>query len=74
MKVQIPDELKQDAPKNHWGKVLTATPVIMTVVATMLAGLSLQATFIDVGTPAIAIQPWMSKPRSVRIVSVTPAA
>ena len=40
MKVQIPDELKQDAPKNHWGKVLTATPVIMTVVATMLAGLA----------------------------------
>ena len=40
MKIQIPDSLKEDAPKNTWGKILTATPVIMTVVSTMLAGLA----------------------------------
>ncbi|MBI5773260.1 MAG: DUF4337 family protein [Verrucomicrobia bacterium] len=40
MKIQIPDALKQDAPQNVWGKILTATPVIMTVIATMLAGLA----------------------------------
>jgi len=40
MKIQIPDALKQDAPQNMWGKILTATPVIMTVIATMLAGLA----------------------------------
>lgn len=40
MKTEIPDELKADVPHNQWGKVLTATPVIMTVIATMLAGLS----------------------------------
>ena len=40
MKAQIPDELKQDVPQTRWGKVLVATPVIMTVVATALAGLA----------------------------------
>ena len=40
MKIQIPEALKEDAPKNSWGKILTATPVIMTVVSTMLAGLA----------------------------------
>jgi hypothetical protein len=40
MKTQIPDALKADVPQTTWGKVLTATPVIMTVIATMLAGLS----------------------------------
>ncbi|HTH46397.1 MAG TPA: DUF4337 family protein [Candidatus Limnocylindria bacterium] len=40
MKIQIPDSLKEDAPKNNWGKVLTATPIIMTVISTMLAGLA----------------------------------
>jgi hypothetical protein len=40
MKVTIPDELKKDIPQTHWGKILTATPVIMTVIATLLAGLA----------------------------------
>lgn len=40
MKVEIPKELKADVPPSTWGKMLTATPVIMAVVATMLAGLS----------------------------------
>ncbi|MFO1488432.1 MAG: DUF4337 family protein [Verrucomicrobiota bacterium] len=40
MKVQIPDNLKADVPQSTWGKLLTATPVVMTVIATMLAGLS----------------------------------
>ena len=38
MKVEIPDALKQEVPQTTWGKILTATPVVMTVVATMLAG------------------------------------
>jgi hypothetical protein len=40
MKATIPDELKATIPRSAWGKILTATPVIMTVVATMLAGLA----------------------------------
>jgi hypothetical protein len=40
MKVEIPDNLKNEVPSSTWGKVLTSTPVIMTVVATLLAGLS----------------------------------
>ena len=38
--INIPDELKADVPSSVWGKILTATPVIMTVVATALAGLA----------------------------------
>jgi hypothetical protein len=40
MKVQIPDQLKTDMPQTTWGKILAATPVVMAVVATMLAGLA----------------------------------
>jgi hypothetical protein len=40
MKVQIPDQLKADIPPTKMGKLLSATPVIMAVVATMLAGLA----------------------------------
>jgi len=39
-KIQIPEELKQDLPQTKWGKILGATPIIMTVIATMLAGLA----------------------------------
>jgi hypothetical protein len=39
-KIQIPDELKQDLPPSKWGKTLAATPIVMTVIATMLAGLA----------------------------------
>jgi hypothetical protein len=39
-KVQIPDELKKDLPPTKWGKILSATPVVMAVIATMLAGLA----------------------------------
>ena len=39
-KITIPDALKADVPPTMWGRILTATPVIMTVVATALAGLA----------------------------------
>lgn len=39
-KIQIPEELKHDLPQSKWGKTLAATPIVMTVVATMLAGLA----------------------------------
>jgi hypothetical protein len=39
-KIQVPDELKKDLPQSKWGKTLGATPIVMTVVATMLAGLA----------------------------------
>jgi hypothetical protein len=39
-KVQIPDDLKNDLPPTKWGKIFSATPVVMAVVATMLAGLA----------------------------------
>jgi hypothetical protein len=38
--IKIPDQLKADIPQTLWGKILAATPVVMTVVATMLAGLA----------------------------------
>ena len=40
MATKIPDELKADLPQNKFGKVLGATPVVMAVIATMLAGLA----------------------------------
>jgi hypothetical protein len=40
MKVEIPEHLKAEMPPTKWGKLLSATPVVMAVVATMLAGLS----------------------------------
>lgn len=40
MAATIPEELKKDLPQTAWGKILTATPVIMTVIATLLAGLA----------------------------------
>ncbi len=40
MKIEIPEALKADVPQNKWGKLLTSTPIVMTVIATMLAGLS----------------------------------
>jgi len=39
-KIQIPEELKQDLPPSKWGKILAVTPIVMTVIATMLAGLA----------------------------------
>jgi Domain of unknown function (DUF4337) len=39
-KIQIPDDLKKDLPQTKWGKILSATPIVMTVIATMLAGLA----------------------------------
>jgi hypothetical protein len=39
-KIQIPDELKKDLPQNKWGKILVSTPIVMAVIATMLAGLA----------------------------------
>jgi hypothetical protein len=40
MKVTIPEDLKKDMPQTQWGKILSATPVVMTVIATLLAGLA----------------------------------
>lgn len=40
MKITIPETLKGDLPLTLWGKILGATPIVMTVVATMLAGLA----------------------------------
>jgi len=40
MKTGIPEALKADLPPNVWGKVFGATPIVMTVLATILAGLS----------------------------------
>jgi hypothetical protein len=39
-KIEIPENLKADLPQNKFGKILGATPIIMTVIATMLAGLA----------------------------------
>jgi len=38
--IEIPEQLKADVPSSMWGKILAATPVVMTVLATMLAGLA----------------------------------
>jgi hypothetical protein len=40
MKTPAMASLAAELPKNFWGKILSATPVVMTVVATMLAGLA----------------------------------
>src|SRR5580765_1561644 len=40
MKVTIPEELKKEVPQTSFGKILNATPVVMAVIATMLAGLA----------------------------------
>ena len=40
MKAAIPDEPTKDLPPTKWGKIFAATPVVMTVVATLLAGLA----------------------------------
>jgi len=39
-KFKIPEALKADLPQTTWGKMLAATPVVMTVIATLLAGLA----------------------------------
>lgn len=39
-KVEIPEALTADLPHSKWGKLLAATPVVMTVIATLLAGLA----------------------------------
>ena len=40
MKVELPEELKANVPPTLFGRILATTPVVMAVVATMLAGLS----------------------------------
>lgn len=40
MSAKVPEELTSDVPPTKWGKILLATPVVMTVVATLLAGLA----------------------------------
>ena len=36
----MPEELTSNVPQTKWGKILLATPVVMTVIATLLAGLA----------------------------------
>ena len=38
--IEIPESLKAELPPSKWGKVLGATPIVMTVIATLLAGLA----------------------------------
>ncbi len=40
MKTTIPEAVTRDLPPTKWGKLLSVTPVVMTVVATLLAGLA----------------------------------
>lgn len=40
LKPQIPEELKAEVAQTPWGKILSVTPVVMTVIATLLAGLA----------------------------------
>ena len=40
MKTEVPEELKAAVPQTTWGRILTATPIVMTIVATALAGLA----------------------------------
>jgi hypothetical protein len=40
MKTKIPESLTADLPPTPWSKILSVTPVVMTVVATLLAGLA----------------------------------
>ena len=40
MKTKIPEALTSNVPQTKWGKILLATPVVMTVIATLLAGLA----------------------------------
>jgi hypothetical protein len=40
MKTEVPTEIKETLPPSLWGKVLGMTPVVMAVIATLLAGLS----------------------------------
>jgi Domain of unknown function (DUF4337) len=39
-KIEIPDALKADIPQTLLGRIMSATPIVMTVIATMLAGLA----------------------------------
>ncbi|MGZ4962294.1 MAG: hypothetical protein ACXWIU_02840 [Limisphaerales bacterium] len=56
MKTKIPDELKADLPQNSFGKMLAATPIVMTVVATLLAGLATREMTIAQYTRSLAAQ------------------
>ena len=38
--MEVPEELKATVPQTTWGRILTATPIVMTIVATALAGLA----------------------------------
>jgi len=40
MKAAIPENLKAELPQTTWGKVLGTTPIILTVIATLLAGIA----------------------------------
>ena len=39
-KIEVPEQLKHELPQTKWGRILGITPIVMTVIATMLAGLA----------------------------------
>jgi hypothetical protein len=39
-KTDIPEAIKADLPPTTWGKVVCMTPIVMTVIATLLAGIA----------------------------------
>ncbi len=40
LKAEVPHEIKTELAQTQWGKVLSLTPVVLTVISTLLAGLS----------------------------------
>lgn len=40
MNIKVPEALKADIPQTLLGRIMSATPIVMTVIATMLAGLA----------------------------------
>jgi Domain of unknown function (DUF4337) len=38
--MEVPESLKAAVPRTTWGRILTATPIVMTILATALAGLA----------------------------------
>ena len=40
LRAEIPEALKAELAPTKWGKLLSVTPIVLTVIATMLAGLA----------------------------------
>ena len=57
VKTQIPEDLKADLPPSKWGKILSATPVVLAVVSTLLAGLASSALAAIAVTMRLSVSP-----------------